>query len=182
MVYFEDNDLVIRSMEEADGPVFVEEYTAQGWHPELSVYQMRLKDQAEGKCAALTAVWRGHPAGSVYVYRAAQAGPFREKGWPIIVDFSVLEKYQRKGIGGRLMDAAERAASAWADTVCLGVGVCKEYGSAQRIYARRGYIPDGSGVWYRDRQCVQYETVCTVDDDLILYLSKELPPSAGGNE
>ena len=87
---------------------------------------------------------------------------------------SVLKKYQRKGIGGRMMDAAEQIAGQYADTVCLGVGVCDSYGSAQRMYAKRGYIPDGSGVWYQDKQCVQYETVCTVDDDLVLYLSRKL--------
>ena len=47
-------------------------------------------------------------------------------------------------------------------------------GSAQRIYVKRGFIPDGSGVWYQGKQCVQYETNCTVDDDLILYFSKKL--------
>ena len=50
MVYFQDEELVIRNMEEADGPVFVEEFTAQGWHPDIEDYRMRMKDQAEGKC------------------------------------------------------------------------------------------------------------------------------------
>ena len=72
------------------------------------------------------------------------------------------------------MDAAEGIAARYADTVCLGVGLCSAYGAAQRMYVKRGYIPDGSGVWYRGRQCVQYETVCTVDDDLILFLYKKL--------
>ena len=175
MIYYRDEKLVIRTMEEADGPVFVKEYTAQGWHPDIAGYQMRMKDQAEGKCIALTAVYQGCPAGYVYLYLTVREGPFRGKGWPIIVDFSVLQKYQRKGIGSKLMDTAEQIAADYADTVCLGVGVCKEYGTAQRMYVRRGYIPDGSGVWYQDKQCVQYETVCTVDDDLILYFSKTLP-------
>ena len=177
MIWYEDGELVIRNMAESDAQVFFEEYSAQGWHPDISVYRMRLKDQAEGKCIAFVAVYRGQPAGSVYLYLTVKEGPFKGKGWPIIVDFSVLEKYQRKGIGSRLMDIAEQIAAGYADTVCLGVGVCREYGSAQRMYARRGYIPDGSGVWYQGRQCVQYETVCTVDDDLILYLSKALPGS-----
>ena len=72
------------------------------------------------------------------------------------------------------MDTAEQVASRYADTACLGVGLCDSYGTAQRMYVKRGYIPDGSGVWYQDRQCVQYETVCTVDDDLILYFYKKL--------
>ena len=174
MIYYEDGELVIRDMETADAQVFFDEYTAQGWHPEVDYYLMRIREHTEGKCVALTAVYQGHPAGAVYVYLTANEGPFKGKSWPIIVDFGVLQKYQRKGIGSRLMDVAEQIAAQHADTVCLGVGLCREYGSAQRIYAKRGYIPDGSGVWYQDKPCVQYETVCTVDDDLVLFLAKRL--------
>ncbi len=174
MIYYKDADLEIRNMEEADDRIFYEEYTAQGWHPEIGDCLMRLKDQAEGKCVALTAVYQGHPAGSVYVYLTAHEGPFKGKGVPEIFDFNVLQKYQRKGIGNKLMEVAEQIAGQYADTVCLGVGLCDAYGSAQRMYVKRGYIPDGSGVWYQDKQCVQYETVCTIDDDLVLFLSKKL--------
>ncbi len=174
MVYYKDDELVIRNMEEADAQIFYDEYTAQGWHPEVAYYLMRLKDQAEGKCVALTAVYQGHPAGSVYVYLTVHDGPFKGKGYPEIFDFGVLKKYQKKGIGNRLMDVAEQIAGQHADTVCLGVGLCDAYGSAQRMYVKRGYIPDGSGVWYQGKPCVQYETVCTIDDDLILFLSKKL--------
>ncbi len=174
MIYYEDEELIIRKMEETDDKAFYEELTAQGWHPQTGDWLKRIKDEADGKCITLTAVYKGQTAGYVYVYREAKEGPFKEKGWPIIVDFNVLKKYQRKGIGNRLMDAAEKLAAGYADTVCLGVGVCDSYGSAQRMYIKRGYIPDGSGVWYQDKQCVQYETVCTVDDDLILYLYKNL--------
>ena len=106
MIYYKDMELVIRNMEEADAQIFTDEYTAQGWHPDINGYLSRLKDQADEKCVALTAVYQGHPA--------------------------------------------------------------------QRMYVKRGYIPDGSGVWYHDMQCIQYETVCTIDDDLVLYLSKKL--------
>jgi GNAT superfamily N-acetyltransferase len=174
MVYYEDDKLIIRDMESADAQVFTDEFTAQGWHPDIAGYLSRLKDRSENKCIALTAVYERCPAGYVYVYMCANEGPFKDKGWPIIVDFNVLKKYQRRGIGNRLMGAAEQVASQYADNVCLGVGLCDSYGAAQRIYVKRGYIPDGSGVWYQDKQCVQYETVCTVDDDLILFFSKKL--------
>ena len=141
-----------------------------------------MQERAEGKCAALTAEYQGKQAGYVYLFLVTEEGPFAGKGWPIIVDFNVLKKYQRKGIGGRLMDAAEQIAGQYADTVCLGVVLCEAYGSAQRMYVKRGYIPDGSGVWYQDRQCVQYETVCTVDDDLVLFLYKKLQEECSGQE
>lgn len=65
MIYYEDDRLRIRNMEEADAAVFFEEYTAQGWHPEVEYYLMRMREQAEGKCITLTAEYQGHPAGSV---------------------------------------------------------------------------------------------------------------------
>ena len=174
MIYYQDEELLIRDMEEVDAQIFNDEYTAQGWHPEIDYYLMRIREAAEGKCIAMTAVYQGNPAGSLYLYFDAKEGPFKGKGYLLIVDFGVLQKYQRKGVGARQMDAPEQIAAKYADTVCLGVGLSREYGAAQRIYAKRGYIPDGSGVWYQDKPCVQYETVCTVDDDLVLYLSKNL--------
>ena len=131
MIYYQDEKLIIRNMEAADAQVFTDEFTAQGWHPEIASYKARLNDQSEGKCVALTAVFEGRPAGYVYVYLNANEGPFKGKNWPIIVDFNVLRKYQRRGIGSSLMDAAERIASQYADTVCLGVGLSESYGAAQ---------------------------------------------------
>ena len=174
MIYYKDDELVIRNMEEGDARILTDEYAAQGWHPDIATYHMRLKDQEEGKCVALTAVYKGHPAGNVYVYMKPHDGPFAGNGWPEIHDFSVLIKYQRKGIGSKLMDTAEQIAGLYADTVCLAVGLHDGFGAAQRMYIKRGYIPDGTGVWYQGKQCEQYETVCTVDDDLVLFLSKKL--------
>ena len=174
MIYYQNEKLLIRNMEASDAQIFFDEFTAQGWHPRVEYYLETLREQDEVKCVALTAVYRGNPAGYVYLYRAAEEGPFKDSGFPIIVNFNVLKKYQRKGIGSRLMDVVEQIAKQYADTVCLGVGLCNAYGSAQRMYVKRGYIPDGSGVWYRGKLCVQYETVCTVDDDLLLFLYKKL--------
>ena len=74
----------------------------------------------------------------------------------------------------RLMDAAEQIAGQYADTVWLAVGLHSGYGSAQRMYVKRGYIPDGSGVWYQGQPCGQYETNIANDDSLVLFLSKKL--------
>ena len=63
MVYYKDDELVIRDLEEADAQVFTDEERAQGWNADLSKYLMRLRDQAEQKCISLTAVYKGHPAG-----------------------------------------------------------------------------------------------------------------------
>lgn len=72
------------------------------------------------------------------------------------------------------MDQAEKIVGRYADTVCLGVGLHAGYGSAQRMYVKRGYIFDGSGVWYGKSVCIPYAEYAN-DDDLVLYMSKMLP-------
>ena len=59
MIYFEDDKLTIRNMETEDAQIFTDELTAQGWHPDIAGYMSRLKDQTEGKCIALSAVYEG---------------------------------------------------------------------------------------------------------------------------
>ena len=110
MIYYSDGILVIRTMEEADAQIFTDEEAEQGWHSDISKYLTRLRDQAEGKCVSLTAVYEGHPAGYINVYKTGLGGAFSGKGWPEIVDFGVLERFQRNGIGSKLMDIAEQIA------------------------------------------------------------------------
>jgi hypothetical protein len=47
------------------------------------------------------------------------------------------------------------------------------------MYVKRGYIPDGTGVWYRNKPCAQYETEIANDDNLVLFLSKKLERQDG---
>ena len=174
MIYYQDESVLIRNMESADGQVFTDEEIAQGWHASTEKYEEHLKNQAAGKCVSLVAEYRGQQAGYVSVYCPGLEGPFATQKLPEIVDFGVLQKYQRRSIGSKLMDVAEQIAAQYADTVYLGVGLHNGYGSAQRMYVKRGYIPDGSGVWYRDKPCTPYDTIYTNDDDLVLYMSKQL--------
>ncbi len=79
MIYYQDDELAIRDMEEADAQLFFDEYTAQGWHPDIEYYRMRMREQDEGKCFALTAEYLGQPAGTVYLYMTVNEGPFKGK-------------------------------------------------------------------------------------------------------
>lgn len=173
MVYYQDNDVLIRDLRESDARIITDEEIAQGWEASIDKYLMRLRDQAEGRSVSLAAEYQGNVAGYINIYPDSKWGAFANRGLPEIVDFGVLEKYRRHGIGSRLMDAAEQIASNYADTVYLGVGLHSGYGSAQRMYVRRGYLPDGSGVWFQERVCEPYASCCN-DDDLNLYFSKKL--------
>ena len=180
MIYSNRDNVVIRDMVRSDAQVITDEEIAQGWDQSIDKYLMRLRHQAEGRAVALVAEYNGVVAGYVHVYPDSQWGAFGGRGLPEIVDFGVLEKYRRRGIGTRLMEAAEQVAARYADTVYLGVGLHSGYGGAQRMYVKRGYVPDGSGVWYKDRICPPYDASCANDDELVLYLSKDLGLSRDG--
>lgn len=173
MIFYQERDILVRNMEPADARIICEEEIAQGWDQTVEKYEMRLADAEKGLCISMVALYQGQMAGYINVYKEGLDGAFVGKGWPEIVDFGVLEKFRRRGIGSVLMDVAERVAGEYADTVWLGVGLYSGYGSAQRMYAKRGYIPDGSGVWYGKRVAEPYEKYCN-DDDLVLYMSKKL--------
>jgi hypothetical protein len=49
------------------------------------------------------------------------------------------------------------------------------------LYAKRGYIPDGRGVTYRDRY-VEEGAPVVLDDDLVLHLTKGLGQQPVGDE
>lgn len=181
MIYYEDKEILIRDMRYSDIQIITDEEIAQGWNQKAEKYESRYKDQSEGKSISFVAEYKGRIAGYINVYPNSQRGAFANLGYPEIVDFGVLEKYRKNGIGSRLMDVAEKVAAQYSRTVYLGVGLHEGYGSAQRMYVKRGYIPDGTGVWYGERVCPQYAD-CRNDDDLILYFSKELGPSEGKDE
>jgi len=173
VIYYDDGEIRIRDLEHADAQIITDEEVAQGWHQSVEKYLSRLRDRDSGRCISLVAEYRGNVAGYVNLYPKVIAGPFLGLGYPEIVDFGVFVKYRRKGIGNRLMDAVEKIAENYADTVTLSVGLHNGYGSAHRIYVKRGYLPDGTGAWYGKENLPQYEKCCN-DDDLVLYFSKKL--------
>lgn len=172
-IYYNDDGILIRDMQQSDAQIITDEEIAQGWQATVDKYEMRLKHQAEGKSVSLVAEYQGNVAGYINVYPNSEWDAFAGQGYSEIVDFGVLEKYRRHGIGSKLMDIAEQIAEEYSDIVYLGVGLHSGYGSAQRMYAKRGYIPDGSGVWYGNKVCEPY-TDCRNDDELVLYMSKKL--------
>lgn len=142
-----------------------------GWDKPASQYEKYLLEQEAGQRVVLVAFLNGEFAGYVTVVWRSQYPAFAIPNIPEIVDFNVLPKFRRQGIGAALMDEAEKRVAARSNVVGLGVGMTSDYGSAQRMYAKRGYLPDGRGLHSRG-QPIQYGQSVPVDDDLVLYLTK----------
>lgn len=163
----------VRAMREEDIGGFPQAFAQQGWNKPLSQFQQYYREQREGVRKVFVAASGGDLLGYATLLPQSLAGPFAGMGIPTVYDFNVLQRYQRQGVGTSILNAIEEEVGACSPRICLGVGLHWGYGQAQRMYVKRGYVPDGSGVWYRDKRLEQYAPCCN-DDDLVLYLTKEL--------
>ena len=162
----------IRKMQESDIKELSRGFISQGWASREEILTRYFKEQESGEREVLVAKVEGAVAGYITILPDAKQGPFAGMA-PELSDFNVFETFQNQGIGNLLMEEAEKRVKLVSDKVTLGVGLHSGYGPAQRLYVKRGYIPDGSGVWFRDQPLDPYSS-CENNDDLVLYFSKRL--------
>lgn len=165
---------LLRPMRHGDAADLQAAFARQGWHKPLETLLEYEQEQAAGQRQVWVAEDGDTLLGYVTVLWQGSEGPFAGQGLPLITDLNVFTPYQRRGVGALLLDRAEASAFSRAGRVTLGVGLHSGYGTAQRLYAKRGYLPDGSGAWWRDKPLAQYAP-CENDDELLLYLYKDRP-------
>ena len=162
----------IRNIIKSDIESLSHGFMNQGWPAREEILASYFWEQASGDREVLVAEIDGAVAGYVTILPSAKHGPFASI-YPELSDFNVFEPFRNKGIGNRLLEKAEQGVKRFSGKVCLGVGLHLGYGPAQRLYIKRGYIPDGTGVWYQNHQPAM-NAVCEDIGELVLYLSKNL--------
>ena len=162
----------IRKMQESDIQDLSRRFISQGWPGREEILARYFLEQECGEREVLVAEVGGDLAGYITILPCAKQGPFAEI-YPELSDFNVFEPFQNQGIGNLLLEEAEKRVKLISDKVTLGVGLHSGYGPAQRLYIKRGYIPDGTGVWYQNHQPAM-NAVCEDIGELVLYLSKNL--------
>ena len=173
MIYLEKSDLIIRTLEEKDIDQIILEEKLQGWHPTRVKYESRLNDQNEGISIALVAIFKNEIAGYINLYKTVKHGPYKDLSLPEIVDLGVFERFRNQGVGNELMELVEDIARKDSEYIYLSVGLHSGYGNAQKLYVKRGYIPDGKGAYFRDIKAKPYQEY-VLGDDLVIYMSKRL--------
>lgn len=165
--------VLIRCLEESDIQEIAGAFESIGWDKPAAQYERYYREQANKVRDVYVAFVDGEFAGYLTICWTSNYGPFREKNIPEIVDFNVLPEFRKQGIGTQLMNKAESEVAKVSPVAGIGVGMTPDYGAAQRLYVLRGYVPDGRGLCHRNHYPVYGEQV-TMDDDLALYLIKEL--------
>lgn len=167
------DELTLREMTSNDPPTIAEAFRVQGWNKSKDQFEKYYREQMEGNRTVLVAEMNRKFVGYLTIVWESDYHPFRDAGIPEVVDFNILVAHQRKGIGTFLMNEAEIRISERSKIAGICVGLDADYGAAQVMYARRGYIPDGRGIQYDGKQ-LKFGDRTTVDYSLVMCLTKKL--------
>ena len=166
-------ELATRSMSLQDAERLSTAFRAIGWSKPASVFQQYLEDEARGTRWTRVAEWKGEPAGYVTVAWEPGDPEFARRGIPEIMDLNVLPPFRNRGIGSALLGEAELEVSKRSSEVGIRVGLHSGYGAAQRLYVRRGYVPDGAGVVVSGAIPAEGSEI-RLDDEATLRLTRRL--------
>jgi GNAT superfamily N-acetyltransferase len=155
--------LDIRPAEEGDLPLLTRAMRQEDF------FAKRIEQQAEGHGVLLVA-WEGAaPVGAVYVWLGPAEEPEVRRALPdvpLLVRLHVPRGHRNRGIGTRIIGAAERLVRQRGHTrVALGVGI--DNIDAKRLYHRLSYRE-----W-------AHEPISGPDRETFTMLVKDLPGTAG---
>ena len=139
----------------------------------IKYYERYLNWQREGECTFLIALLNGEIAGYVFVLYQDRWGSMADARQPGLADLNVFPWNRRCGVGNALLEKAEEIAASYGDSLHLDVHVTATAGQAHRLYFRRGYLPDGRGIYHKYKQ---YDNAMgeVNPEDLTLLLIKSL--------
>lgn len=165
--------ITIRPMREADIEIIHLTCAAEGWVKPRTLYRHYWQGVKEGSRAVVVAEFAQEFAGYITISWRSNYPPFREADIPELVDFNVMPRFRKQGVGTAIMDFAEDLILQRSPIAGIGVGLTHDYGAAQRLYVKRGYIPDGRGI-FKYHNFVSIGDKITVGHDVALYFTKEL--------
>lgn len=169
--------ILIRPLEKSDIAKIVNRYSFPWSTPEKTktLWQSYYQEQEDKVRTVAVIEKKGDILGYGSLLRKPECPFFEKKNIPEINAVWIDEHHRRQGLGTRLIKWLEHLASQEGySEIGIGVGLYHDYGPAQRLYFRLGYVPDGNGVTYKGQATVagqKYE----LDDEFLLWLIKALP-------
>jgi len=110
-------------------------------------FERCLSEQQEKKRVVIIAEQGKRAIGYAQLVWAPLYTTFRRLDIPEIQDLNVIPDMRGQGAGSQLVDTCETLAREAGKTeMGISVGLNQSFGPAQRLYVKKGYIPDGAGV------------------------------------
>ena len=140
----------------------------------LEKWQKLVEEHQAGTKMVVVAEHEGKTVGYCTLKFQSDYPPLREAAIPEINDLVVAPPARRQGVAQTIIEWLEQRARERGHTaIGICVGLYSDYGQAQRLYVKMGYIPDGQGVFYENKPCMPGQTY-KLDDELIIGFTKEL--------
>lgn len=163
----------IKSLDKNSAELLHEAFNKIGWVKPFSLFERYIEEQNAGTREVLVAYCGAEVAGYGTIVWQSLYPYFAGKNIPEINDLNVLPSFRGKGIATSLMNKFEALAVKNYDTVGIGFGLYKDYGTAQNLYIKRGYLPNKEGITYNYKNVIPGQSY-RVDDDLVLWFTKRL--------
>lgn len=164
-------NITFQFLSEKNLDTIVDAFKKANWIKGRSIFETYLKEQSNHVRVVWLAFLNQEFAGYITLKWQSKYMPFAKEDIPEIMDLNVLPDFRGRGIASQLLNIAEQEAFTKCKTVGIGVGLYKDYGIAQKLYIRSGYLPDGNGLTY-GYQSVTPGSKVIVDDDLVLWFRK----------
>lgn len=165
---------LIRKAEPSDLPKLQGIVDALGFNKDAGYFETCMERSAQGTLDIYIISEGEEDAGYCLVNWQPKYRYFQVIDAPEIQDLNVVSAHRRKGFASALIDHCEAVArNEGKTTMAISFGLTPDYGPAQRLYVKKGYIPDGNGVTY-DRQILSHGDNAVMDDNLCLMLTKAL--------
>lgn len=175
-LFIKERDLCIRKLNTSDLEVIAKTFCFP-WTTEQQTFEKWKKyrsEQEQQKRAVYLLEKQGQIVGYASLLFFSEYANFLKFNIPEIHDVWIHEDFRKQGFGTRLIQHLENMAKKLGyKQIGLGVGLYADYGPAQILYCKLGYVPDGNGITYKASSVVPGKQ-CPVDDDLILWLSKRI--------
>lgn len=115
-----------------------------------SKWENYIAEQKSGKRTVCLVKADNRIVGYGSLLRHSEYPEFLEANIPEIHDVWVSKECRGQGLGKKIIIHLEKIAQNEGHPVIgLGVGLYKDYGRAQRLYIKLGYVPDGNGITYQ---------------------------------
>ncbi len=169
------NKLIIREIKQADFYDLDKHFGAlTRYKNSISKWEGYLSDQENKKRIVRVVELENRVIGIGTLKFLSDYSSFQKNNTPEINDLIVADDKQGRGFGTALINEFEMIARDLKyKTIGLGFGLYKDYGKAQKLYIKMGYIPDGNGITFHNKPVTPGDSY-PVDDDLLLWLIKSL--------
>ncbi len=172
MIADQKKSLKISHLKRDDIPGIVDAFKQSNWTEKpAAIFEKYFDEQIKKERLVWLAYSDNQFCGYVTLKWKSEYKPFVQANTPEIMDLNVLPTFRKTGVASTLLNYAEEAAFKKSDIIGIGVGLYPDYGAAQRLYVKRGYVPNGLGVTY-NYQPVTPGKQYSLDDDLVLWFTK----------